>query len=152
MCSALDHHFVPALPSVLSNPQATCCHVVQPTLLACCPYALLQEVFQEAKQRLPRSSYLYLCRTITRSIGSAIIRLFTPEGAVKAYNLCAIQRLASDVAELQDVTAECGVPDLALEFAASAQLCSLLLSHKVQWIGCLGMWLPWLLGAHSRCF
>ena len=55
----------------------------------------------DAQALLPRSPYLYLCRTITRSIGSAFVRMFAPDGAVQAYNLYSIRKLSEDIAELQ---------------------------------------------------
>ena len=61
----------------------------------------LQDAFGLGQARLPRSSYLYLCRTVVRSVAASYVKLFLPEGAVKAYNLFAIKQLSGDLVELQ---------------------------------------------------
>ena len=60
-------------------------------------------MFKQGQARLPRSSYLYLCRTVVRSVAAAYAKLFLPEGAVKAFNLFSIRRLSEDLDVLQVV-------------------------------------------------
>jgi hypothetical protein len=65
-------------------------------------------------------------------MGAAYVRLFSPEGTVKAYNLFAVRRLAGDVAELQVAVAGCAVPDVETELAEASQLCAMLLADRVR--------------------
>lgn len=51
---------------------------------------------------------------------------------IRSYNLFSIERLAADVARLEDAAAAGPVPNLAQELAQPRQLCQLLLSGKVR--------------------
>ena len=96
-----------------------------------------QDTFGQAQARLPRSSYLYLCRTVVRSVATAYVRLFSPEGSVKAFNMYAVHKLAEDLRELRATVAGLAVPDVDLEFAEASQLCAMLLAERVGgWVGC----------------
>jgi hypothetical protein len=65
-------------------------------------------------------------------MGGAFVKLFSPEGVVRAYNTFAIQRLAADIADLQAAVSGFGVQDIEAEFSEASQLCLLLLSEKVR--------------------
>ena len=99
-----------------------CCALRLPGLL-CDPIPIFtfphtqDTLFSQGQSRLPRSSYLYLCRTVIRSIAVAFVKLFSPEGAVKAFNLFAIRKLSEEVSELRTVAAGANVPDVELEFS-----------------------------------
>lgn len=60
-------------------------------------------------------------------------RVCVPCGqGIRAFNLCAIARLSSDLAAVQSWAEEVGVPNLSQEIAEPVQLCALLLSNKVR--------------------
>ena len=107
---------------------------VQTATLVNLPAMLLppnQDTFGQAQARLPRSSYLYLCRTVVRSVATAYVRLFSPEGSVKAFNMYAVHKLAEDLRELRATVAGLAVPDVDLEFAEASQLCAMRLAERV---------------------
>lgn len=66
-----------------------------------CPLRSSQATFDLAQRSLPRSSLLFLCRTVMRSVAASIVRLFQPGGGIRAFNGHAIVRLAADIAALQ---------------------------------------------------
>jgi len=94
--------------------------------------SLLQETFDKAQVSMPRSSFLFLCRSIMQSICMSYNRLFAPDGVVVGYNLLAIEKLAADLAQLSAFAATCAVPDLAQDIVEPVQMCAVLLSGTVE--------------------
>ncbi|MEW5309709.1 MAG: hypothetical protein WDW38_001573 [Sanguina aurantia] len=103
---------------------------VSPYVEECLAY--VREIEASGRAIMPRPSFLFLVRTLCKTIGLSFMRLFSPEKGIRAFNLCAIARLSSDLAAVQSWAEEVGVPNLSQEIAEPVQLCALLLSNKIE--------------------
>ncbi|KAF8067252.1 SEC15A [Scenedesmus sp. PABB004] len=94
--------------------------------------SFLQETFDAGLKLLPRPSMVRLMRRALAATGAAAVRAFGPDGGVRAFNLYAVEKLAANVAHIQRFAGRWGVDALGDELAEPTQLCTLLLSGKLE--------------------
>eukprot|EP00775_Hariotina_reticulata_P012680 gene12680-12809_t len=90
----------------------------------------LQETFDAGTKLLPRPMLMSIMRKALRVTATAAMKAFGPDG-VKAFNLYAIDRLATNLAAIERFATRWGVESLGDELAEPTQFCKLLLSGKV---------------------
>jgi len=77
-------------------------------------------VLNAARGALPRAAYEAAARSVLRAVGGGLLELLRGEG-FPAFNAFAAQRLANDVARLQQLAAATDIPGLAVRAVVQTQ-------------------------------
>lgn len=72
----------------------------------------VQEIFDTGIKLLPRSSVVNIMRLALRSIATACMRTFSPDG-VKVFNMYAVEKLAHNLLTIERFAGRCA-PDMVL--------------------------------------